>query len=218
MSEPPEEERGPITEEDIAHLSASDRRHEAAVPEDRGTVTLSSDNNGDRSELVGNTEWSSPEFKIKNPPPLRKASITPTQALIAASRMAAAPATRGVLFDHYEELQEEDEMGRRKGTSDRKPPFWERLTAKGNRVGANDVLSTSDEEYGQRRMRDTKTGKAVRQMRKMVSITSKNKSKTSQEDLATAVVAGNLLKTEQIVDAFVALYRAEGFKTITSFK
>ncbi len=240
-----EEEAGPITEEDIAALSSSERPPPAnetkenrveeeedttqetdEVPVDTagGTITLSSSDNGELQQ--GNNNWSSPEFKIAKPaPPLRKASITPTTALIAASRMAAAPATRGVLFDQQWQDAAEDSnsnrSGRKKKSSNGRAPFWERLTARGNRVAANangGDLSTSDEEYGRRRMRDTKTGKAVRHMRKMVSVSSKNKSKTSQEDLAMAVVGGNLLKTEQIVDAYVALYRKEGFNTILGFK
>ena len=57
-------------------------------------------------------------------------------------------------------------------------------------------------------------------MRKNVSITSivNSKSKTSQQDLATAVVAGDLMRTEHILDAYVALYRAGGFKTILEYK
>ena len=81
-------------------------------------------------------------------------------------------------------------------------------------------ISSPIEESCRTRKRSTRSGKAVLKMRKNVSITSldKSKSKTSQQDLATAVVAGDLIRTEQIFDAYVALYRADGFKTILEYK
>lgn len=71
-------------------------------------------------------------------------------------------------------------------------------TVQEEKIGSNRMISSSDESYRTRK-RSTRSGKAVLNMRKNVSITSmdKSKSKTSQQDLATAVVAGDLLRTEQ---------------------
>ena len=82
-----------------------------------------------------------------------------------------------------------------------------------------DFDSGSDNSYIKRN-RYTRSSKAVLRMRKNVSISSfvKSKSKTSQQDLATAVVAGDLVRTEQILDAYVALYKADGFRTILEYK
>ena len=97
--------------------------------------------------------------------------------------------------------------------------YFEDKTMPEEKVGNDGITSSSDESYRTRK-RTTRSGKAVLKMRKNVSITSvdKSKSKTSQQDLATAVVAGDLIRTEQILDAYVALYRADGFKTILEYK
>lgn len=58
----------------------------------------------------------------------------------------------------------------------------------------------------------------IRNMRKKVSVTSQGKSKTSQEDLALAIVEGDLKRVNEIVEAYVALYRGNGFQLIMRFR
>jgi hypothetical protein len=207
-----------ITEDDIK--AAMGQRHETEISPAKSATSSENeeeDPTGAGTGGIGDFIISSPETngsaRYRRPLFTRHASLT-SSALIAASLLVSAPVTRDILFSTEEE---EDDISKAK--KDVKGQFWERLgTGKvnggGNRVGN---VSASDDDT-RRRGRDTKSGKALRNMRKMVSVTSKdNKSRTSQEDLATAVVTGNLLKTEQIVDAFVALYRAEGFKTIMKY-
>ena len=55
-------------------------------------------------------------------------------------------------------------------------------------------------------------------MRKKVSVNSKGKKKTTQEDLALSIVEGNLQKIEDIVEAYVGLYSGEGFRMVMSYR
>ncbi len=89
--------------------------------------------------------------------------------------------------------------------------FWEQI-ARTNRV--EDVRRgrrDSDE-------RQLQSANHIRQMRKKVSVTSRGKKKTNQEDLAMAIVDGNVGKVEDIIEAYVTLYRGDGFRMITRFR
>lgn len=66
--------------------------------------------------------------------------------------------------------------------------------------------------------RNLQSAKQIRDMRKKVSVTSQGKKKTNQEDLALAIVEGNLVKVEEIVEAYVSLYRGDGFRRILSYR
>ena len=57
----------------------------------------------------------------------------------------------------------------------------------------------------------------VRIMRKKGSVMSQTKSKTSQDDLALAVIEGNVAKVEEIIDAYVLLYNERGIDVVLNF-
>lgn len=64
-----------------------------------------------------------------------------------------------------------------------------------------------------------KSSKHIHRMRKKVSVTSQDgKKKTNQQDLAFAIVEGNLTKVEEIVDAYTSLYGSTGFEMILNFR
>ncbi len=66
--------------------------------------------------------------------------------------------------------------------------------------------------------RHTKTARGIRNMRKNVSIKTHQGKKSNQEDLALAVVDGNVSKVEEIVEAFIALYMGEGFRIVMRYR
>ncbi|TRY61220.1 hypothetical protein TCAL_02177 [Tigriopus californicus] len=64
-----------------------------------------------------------------------------------------------------------------------------------------------------------KSSKHIHQMRKKVSVTSQDgKKKSNQQDLALAIIEGNLPKVEEIVDAYTSLYGSNGFDLILNYR
>ena len=89
--------------------------------------------------------------------------------------------------------------------------FWEKISG----IAGNNKVASRRSSDGERYI---KSAKQIRNMRKKVSVTSQGKSRTSQEDLALAIVEGNMKRVSEVVEAYIALYKGNGFQLILRFR
>ena len=159
--------------------------------------------------------------KPRKPPPSPRIIFSASTPTNRGDRRKRSPRSRAAIEESNSELDHDDDESD-DGTDEevvdsavkrKSSHFWEKIS--GMAGGNNNKVGSRRSSDGERYI---KSAKQVRNMRKKVSVTSQGKSRTNQEDLAMAIVEGNMKRISEVVEAYIALYKGNGFQLIMRYR